>query len=88
MEDEDVSAGSGTGEAASGRVEHVAEVGVQLVKRDLLVQSARGEVRRAGGREGHTELVERVHVYGHQSVRALGRDGHFHWRDGERVTDS
>ncbi len=57
MEDEDVSAGSGTGEAAGGRVEHVAEVGVQLVKSDWLVQSARGEVCRAGGREGHAELV-------------------------------
>ncbi len=72
MEDEDVSAGSGTGEAAGGRVEHVAEVGVQLVKSDWLVQSARGEVCRASGREGHAELGERVHVYGHQSVRALG----------------
>lgn len=78
VEDEDVSAGSGTGETAAGRVEHFAEVGVQQFEGDRLIQSARGEVGRAGGGESHAELVERVHMYRHHSVRALRCDGHFH----------
>lgn len=88
VEDKDISTRSGTGETACGRVEHFSEISVQQVEGDRLIQSARGEVGRAGGRESHTELGERVQVYGHQSVRALGCDGHFHWRDGESVTDS
>lgn len=88
MEDEDVSAWSRTGEPAGGRVEHLSEVGVQQVEGNWLIQSAWGEVSRAGSRESHTELGERVQVYGHQSVRTLGCDGHFNWRDGESVTDS
>lgn len=88
VEDKDVSTGSGTGETACGRVKHFSEISVQQVEGDRLIQSARGEVGRAGGGESHAELGERIQVYRHQSVRALGCDGHFHWRDGESVTDS
>lgn len=85
VENEDVGAVHWGGETADVGVVHLAQVAVQLVEHDGLVQVARGEIGGAGGGEGHAQrLGERVKLHGEQGgvvVVAVGGERDLHGGD-------
>lgn len=88
VEQEDVRAADGAGEAADVGVVHLAQVAVELVEHDGLVQVAWRKVGGAGGGEGHSQgLVQRVELHGQHGgvLVAVGGDWDLHGGDGQGV---
>lgn len=88
MEDEDVGSVDGAGEAADMGVVHLAQVAVQLVEHDGLVQIARGKVGSARGGKGHSQrLGQWVELHGKQGsvVVGVGSERDLHRGDRQRI---